>query len=207
MAPAAGFSNGVQHEEGAFWRVRGGLQEMDKVMVRQAMDLQSPIVHELKPGAVVQQSGPRQTLPNGLAQGVVMMLIREPKGWVTVSAEAVGGIAYLERFELAEPQQEDHASHGDSCEGGNDRLDTSADDVIGAAWKVIFPVVKLRETCELTSPELPGEFTEGSIVVQSGPIREVEGGILRMPVQPRGWITLDATKIGGPRLLERIHLQ
>lgn len=74
----------------------------------------------------------------------------------------------------------------------------------GSRWRVIsrdIPV-KVRQGPLLDSPDLAKTLGFGDVIVQAGPTREVEGGVVRMPIKPRGWITQDATKVGGPLLLE-----
>lgn len=65
--------------------------------------------------------------------------------------------------------------------------------------------VVVREGSSLWSRELL-RHPPGSYVLQAAQVETLsrgrERGILRMPVMPRGWVTLDATAAGGPRYFE-----
>lgn len=68
--------------------------------------------------------------------------------------------------------------------------------------------VIIRDQCLLVSPEI-GKIHPGHYLQQAGPVEVfVEGqarGLQRMPVQPRGWVTVDASAVGGPRYLEPVR--
>lgn len=68
--------------------------------------------------------------------------------------------------------------------------------------------VIVREQFLLTSSELC-KVPYGQYVLQAGPLEVfVSGpasGLQRMPVQPRGWATVDATSVGGPLYLEKVR--
>mmetsp|Transcript_59451 Transcript_59451/g.72769 ORF Transcript_59451/g.72769 Transcript_59451/m.72769 type:complete len:438 (+) Transcript_59451:48-1361(+) len=67
--------------------------------------------------------------------------------------------------------------------------------------------VIVREQFLLTSEEIR-RIPYGQYVQQAGPLEVfVSGpaeGLQRMPVQPRGWATVDATTVGGPLYLEKV---
>mmetsp|Transcript_4235 Transcript_4235/g.9762 ORF Transcript_4235/g.9762 Transcript_4235/m.9762 type:complete len:433 (+) Transcript_4235:46-1344(+) len=67
--------------------------------------------------------------------------------------------------------------------------------------------VIIREQFLLTSEEIT-RVPYGQYVLQAGPLEVfVSGpaqGLQRMPVQPRGWVTVDATSVGGPLYLEKV---
>eukprot|EP00933_Yihiella_yeosuensis_P033600 TRINITY_DN27269_c0_g1_i1.p1 TRINITY_DN27269_c0_g1~~TRINITY_DN27269_c0_g1_i1.p1 ORF type:complete len:481 (+),score=98.74 TRINITY_DN27269_c0_g1_i1:70-1443(+) len=67
--------------------------------------------------------------------------------------------------------------------------------------------VIVREQFMLTSEEL-WKVPPGHYVAQAGPMEVfVSGpatGLTRMPVQHRGWVTVDATSVGGPLYLEKV---
>lgn len=67
--------------------------------------------------------------------------------------------------------------------------------------------VIVREQFLLTSEEVC-RVPFGQYVLQAGPLEVfVTGpaeGLQRMPVQPRGWATVDATSVGGPLYLEKV---
>eukprot|EP00439_Symbiodinium_sp_Y106_P040313 s587_g4.t3 len=56
----------------------------------------------------------------------------------------------------------------------------------------------------------PKSSPNRSVVLQAGPLEVfVSGpasGLQRMPVQPRGWVTVDASAVGGPLYLEKVKL-
>jgi len=68
--------------------------------------------------------------------------------------------------------------------------------------------VIVRRDFELTSPEI-WKVPVGHYVQQAGPLEIfVSGqanGLQRMPVLPRGWVTVDASKVGGPKYLEQVQ--
>jgi len=81
----------------------------------------------------------------------------------------------------------------------------------GTWWRNISPDgmdVIIREQFLLSSPEVlrvqPGQY-----VLQAGPLEVfVSGpatGLQRMPAQPRGWATVDASSVGGPVYLEKVR--
>lgn len=65
--------------------------------------------------------------------------------------------------------------------------------------------VIVREAFSLTSPEVwkvpPGHYAQ-----QAGPAEVFTSGqalgLVRMPVLPKGWVTVDATAVGGPKYLD-----
>ncbi|CAK9118407.1 unnamed protein product [Durusdinium trenchii] len=67
--------------------------------------------------------------------------------------------------------------------------------------------VIIREQFLLTSEEI-SRVPYGQYVLQAGPLEVfVTGpaqGLQRMPVQPRGWATVDAQAVGGPLYLEKV---
>jgi len=67
--------------------------------------------------------------------------------------------------------------------------------------------VIIREQFSLTSPAI-SHVPVGHYVQQAGPAEVfVSGqatGLVRMPVQPRGWATVDASAVGGPKYLEPV---
>ncbi|CAJ1359877.1 unnamed protein product [Effrenium voratum] len=67
--------------------------------------------------------------------------------------------------------------------------------------------VIIREQFLLTSEEIC-RVPFGQYVLQAGPLEVfVNGpaqGLQRMPVQPRGWATVDATAVGGPLYLDKV---
>jgi hypothetical protein len=76
----------------------------------------------------------------------------------------------------------------------------------GQWWRNIQSIdVIIRESFLLTSPEV-GTVSPGPLIQQSDWAEVfVTGeatGIVRMPVHPDGWVTVDATPVGGPKYLE-----
>jgi len=63
--------------------------------------------------------------------------------------------------------------------------------------------VVVRESQLLESMEIL-RVGSGHYVQQAGPTVSVNG-IERMPISPCGWVTLDATAVGGPRYLDRVR--
>lgn len=76
---------------------------------------------------------------------------------------------------------------------------------IGAIWRVLksdnFEDVLVREAKEVTGAVVrrvqPDELLE-----QKGATIENESGLVRMPVAPRGWVTVHARNINGPTFME-----
>lgn len=60
----------------------------------------------------------------------------------------------------------------------------------------------VRETEDVTSKILR-HIVPNEVVIQRGMSVEVSGGLVRIPVQPEGWTTVHARKIGGPTFLEQ----
>jgi len=82
----------------------------------------------------------------------------------------------------------------------------------GTWWRNCCPnkgEVIIREQFLLTSEEIT-RVPFGQYVLQAGPLEVfVSGpasGLQRMPVQPRGWVTVDASAVGGPLYLEKVKL-
>jgi len=82
----------------------------------------------------------------------------------------------------------------------------------GQCWRNIGAdsiTVIVRESFSLMSNEL-WSVPPGQYIQQAGPIEIfVTGqaaGLQRMPVQPRGWVTVDATAVGGPKYLEPVKV-
>jgi len=67
--------------------------------------------------------------------------------------------------------------------------------------------VIVRESFSLMSNEL-WTLPPGQYIQQAGPaeifVTGQAAGLQRMPVQPRGWVTVDATAVGGPKYLEPV---
>ncbi|CAE7757998.1 unnamed protein product, partial [Symbiodinium pilosum] len=63
--------------------------------------------------------------------------------------------------------------------------------------------VIIRKQVLLTSNEIT-RVPFGQLVLQAGPLKVFKGGLVRMPLQPRGWVTIDATAIGGPLYLQKV---
>eukprot|EP00444_Apocalathium_aciculiferum_P066235 CAMPEP_0183582294 /NCGR_PEP_ID=MMETSP0371-20130417/149392_1 /TAXON_ID=268820 /ORGANISM="Peridinium aciculiferum, Strain PAER-2" /LENGTH=201 /DNA_ID=CAMNT_0025793023 /DNA_START=1 /DNA_END=603 /DNA_ORIENTATION=+ len=68
--------------------------------------------------------------------------------------------------------------------------------------------VIVREHFSLTSAEL-WRVPPGHYVQQAGPnevfVSGQATGLQRMPVLPRGWVTVDAISVGGPQYLEKVR--
>jgi len=77
---------------------------------------------------------------------------------------------------------------------------------VGSWWRVCSSVI-VREDMFLESLALR-HAVPGNYLQQGGPAeRFVSGkrhGIIRMPILPNGWVTIDATAAGGPRYLEHV---
>lgn len=73
---------------------------------------------------------------------------------------------------------------------------------IGQHWAVRDTGIIVRQTAALDSDEIrfigPKHFT---FITQRGPTVTLPSGIVRMPIEPEGWVTLHAHAIGGPTLL------
>eukprot|EP00927_Polykrikos_kofoidii_P029439 TRINITY_DN25467_c1_g1_i1.p1 TRINITY_DN25467_c1_g1~~TRINITY_DN25467_c1_g1_i1.p1 ORF type:complete len:357 (-),score=80.47 TRINITY_DN25467_c1_g1_i1:104-1063(-) len=74
----------------------------------------------------------------------------------------------------------------------------------GQRWRVLrskaFSDVIARETEEVTSPEVR-RIMPGEVVQQRGLSMELASGLVRMPIEPTGWVTLHARVMGGPTFL------
>lgn len=78
----------------------------------------------------------------------------------------------------------------------------------GQWWKVLTEAnVIVKEQFSLTSVEV-FNVPQGHYVQQAGPgevfVNGQASGLQRMPVQPRGWATVDASSVGGPKYLEAV---
>eukprot|EP00428_Durinskia_dybowskii_P018311 CAMPEP_0170211566 /NCGR_PEP_ID=MMETSP0116_2-20130129/5399_1 /TAXON_ID=400756 /ORGANISM="Durinskia baltica, Strain CSIRO CS-38" /LENGTH=863 /DNA_ID=CAMNT_0010462101 /DNA_START=37 /DNA_END=2629 /DNA_ORIENTATION=- len=77
----------------------------------------------------------------------------------------------------------------------------------GQVWRVLaskeFADVIVRETQEVGSRELRRHLP-GDTCTQRGMTITLPSGLVRMPVQPDGWVTVHARHIGGPTFLEEI---
>jgi len=78
---------------------------------------------------------------------------------------------------------------------------------IGAMWRVLrsenFEDVLVREAKEVTGAVLR-RVQPDEILEQRGPTFENESGLVRMPVAPKGWVTVHARNICGPTFMEII---
>lgn len=79
----------------------------------------------------------------------------------------------------------------------------------GAWWRNVSDntEVLVREGFNLQTPEL-WRLPPGQYVQQAGPIETIVSGqaegLMRMQILPRGWVTVDASAVGGPRYLEKV---
>lgn len=73
-----------------------------------------------------------------------------------------------------------------------------------AWWKACGETV-VRKEMSLSSPEV-GRVEAEKWVQQRGPAKKLADGLIRMPVLPEGWVTADASSVGGPRLLQPASL-
>lgn len=80
----------------------------------------------------------------------------------------------------------------------------------GARWRVLrtreFNDVIVREACEVTSKELR-RINPDEVCTQKGDCVRLDNGVLRMPIHPMGWATVNAKEIGGPVFLELLKDQ
>ena len=75
---------------------------------------------------------------------------------------------------------------------------------IGQQWAVRKIGVIVRQTEDLDGDEIRFIGPEDPVVItQRGPTVTLPCGIVRMPIEPEGWVTLHAHAIGGPTLLFR----
>lgn len=93
--------------------------------------------------------------------------------------------------------------------GSTERAWTMGDN--GAVWKVVssldFERVVIRKTID-TRSDIVREVDQGEELTQKGWAELFADGqakgLVRMPVLPDGWVTVDASKVGGPTYLEMI---
>lgn len=76
----------------------------------------------------------------------------------------------------------------------------------GRVWRVKtdsrdFQDAIVREGADMSSQEIR-RLIPGNTCVQSGPMVCVDPGVVRMPILPKGWVTVHARSIGGPTFLE-----
>lgn len=164
---------------GSWWRVRSNLRE--DLIVRSGVSLSSVEIGRSVAGDLFQQKGKPRSLMTGRGQGCIRMPI-QPTGWVTADASRAGGPQYLIR--TTAPQ-----------------------------WKAIFEAtggkdILVRATVELDS-EVVAILSCGDVVEQEGPVTMNEG-VERMPIVVKfgrqngdshkivGWVTTDASAVGGP---------
>mmetsp|Transcript_52259 Transcript_52259/g.93739 ORF Transcript_52259/g.93739 Transcript_52259/m.93739 type:complete len:291 (+) Transcript_52259:92-964(+) len=179
-------------KRGAWWRVRGALRE--DLVIRTGISASSAEVRRAAPGEVFQQKGMPRLLTSGKSQGCIRMPV-QPSGWVTADASRAGGPQYLIRT---------HAPN----------------------WRVIYQSpgngagsqdIIVRSEDALDS-EAIGSFSCGDLVEQSGPLIVRHDGISRMQVtgplksngngdklRITGWVTVDATALGGPVFFKMIQ--
>mmetsp|Transcript_91479 Transcript_91479/g.112003 ORF Transcript_91479/g.112003 Transcript_91479/m.112003 type:complete len:281 (+) Transcript_91479:70-912(+) len=80
----------------------------------------------------------------------------------------------------------------------------------GSWWRVrsnLREELIVRSGISLSSAEI-GRCVAGDLFQQKGKPRMLTGkgqGCIRMPIQPRGWVTADASRAGGPQYLIRTH--
>lgn len=160
---------------GAWWRVRPSLRE--DLVVRSGVSLSSAELRRAVPGETLQQKGKPRVILEGRSHGCIRMPV-EPDGWVTADASRAGGPQFLTRV---------HAPR----------------------WKVVYQAVVVRASEELTSKALLS-LSCGDVTEQAGPTISLADGILRMPVTTTGpgkisgWVTVDATAVGGPVLFKPV---
>jgi len=169
---------------GAWWRVRSSLRE--DLVIRHGVSLSSAEIRRAAPGETLQQKGKPRVMLEGRSQGCIRMPV-QPYGWVTADASRAGGPQFLTRV---------HAPK----------------------WKVVYQAptpssssgdVTLRASEELSSEAVSSLFC-GDIVEQAGPTILLPEGIIRMsivttgPLKTFGWVTVDASAVGGPVLLKAI---
>lgn len=80
----------------------------------------------------------------------------------------------------------------------------------GARWRVLrtreFADVIVREACEVTSKELR-RINPDEVCTQKDSCVRLPNGVMRMPIHPSGWATVNAKEIGGPVFLELVKDQ
>lgn len=110
----------------------------------------------------------------------------------------------LEHFAKAPPQATKNSQSAEPLAVG-DR--PSPDGHAGARWRVLhsdkFQDVIVRETIEVSSREVR-RVCPGEEVLQRGGSVRVSSGLVRMPIEPTGWVTMHARHIGGPSFLEEV---
>lgn len=179
-------------QRGAWWRVRTTLRE--DLVVRGGVSLLSAELRRTAPGEMLQQKGAPRVLTSGRAQGCIRMPI-QPCGWVTADASRAGGPQYLIRSHAPRWRAVHQSSAGEG----------SADVIV-------------RHGAELHSKAVMS-LSCGDVVEQAGPFHVRPDGIVRMPVMAlhgrrtevrdeedsptsvsfiSGWVTVDASAVGGP---------
>jgi len=82
-----------------------------------------------------------------------------------------------------------------------------ADDRGAGAWWTVLTVVIVRETLSLWSDQIKS-IEPGAVLQQAGPAQQfVSGavrGVVRLPIEPHGYVTADASSAKGPRFLRAI---
>jgi hypothetical protein len=78
----------------------------------------------------------------------------------------------------------------------------------GCVWRVrTDPVVTnavVRESADLRSPEKK-QLLPGDTCIQAGPMVKDQSGVVRMPIDPTGWVSVHARALNGPTFLEMIQ--
>ena len=78
---------------------------------------------------------------------------------------------------------------------------------MGQMWKVLqnqdFEHVIVCETQDVDSTVLR-RILPGEVCQQRGPTTALASGVMRMPVEPEGWVTVHARLVQGPTLLEEL---
>mmetsp|Transcript_4376 Transcript_4376/g.7518 ORF Transcript_4376/g.7518 Transcript_4376/m.7518 type:complete len:346 (-) Transcript_4376:187-1224(-) len=181
--------------KGQWWQVLPEVQ----VIIRDSLDLNSPVVCEVRPGHYVQQAGAIEVFVSGQISGLQRMpvLIGLKTGWVTVDATTLGGQRYLQM--VARPR-----------------------------WTIVYKSdeergdVVVRRHASLESDAV-AVLMRGTEVEQTGP-QQIVSGIVRMPIVfplaaniahtgdrhgvdrggSVGWVTCDASSVGGPEFFRSI---
>lgn len=215
---------------GTWWRA----SRNEEVVVREGMSLWSREIERHPSGSYLLQAAAIGTLERGRERGIVRMPIH-PRGWVTLDASPAGGPRYFEIYPAAPRWRVAHKSgtkHGDVLVRATRALDSRE---VGVLWhgdyveqigatevqqepqgKDIFrmPVAILlaadtAATLAATQLELKFRKSENGDwtgAARAEAERQVVWNAVRRPDQLCGWVTVDASKAGGPRFFEECRM-
>lgn len=168
-----------EYSHGATYRVIHD----DGVLIRKTIDLTSDVLENLAVNEEVEQSSECKKYDVGGGGALTRMPVIHGSvhGWITATAEEVGGPCFVEKV---------HPS------GSNDAT------TFKRKWRVIVDGLVVRKGPHIESQKM-NVFDIGEIVEQAGDQLVIDG-ITRMPLLGGGWISVSSEAVGGVPYLEMV---